>query len=278
MSGHELFQLSLTDEGTCVVPQPSESTEGRDVVFSGQLMAQSLVASSVMAGGAKRVRSVHSIFARAGSYLTPLELAVEPMQAGRTWGSDTVTATQGGKLLTRSLVLLHAPDPDLFRHATVAPEVPGPEEVPADQGFVFPGAELRTVPGTTMSAGGTASLLNWHRFPGTLGDQAEHQGVLAWATCGAPIGLAMRDHGDVVSIDQAHHTISTGVIAHTIHFLEDLDATDWLLIVHDAAHAGSGRVHGTGQVFDRAGRLVATFSQDSMARAANAPLDPSRSM
>jgi acyl-CoA thioesterase II len=278
VSGHELFQLALSEEGTCVVPQPSESTEGRDVVFSGQLMAQSMVASYLRAGGTKTVRSVHSIFARAGSYQTPLELAVEPMQAGRTWASDTVTATQGGKLLTRSLVLLHAPDPDLFRHASSMPDVRGPDELEDDAAFTFPGVRTRSVPGATMSGGGTAALHTWHRFPGTLGSQAEHQGVLAWGTCGAPIGLAMRDHGDVVSIDQAHRTVSTGVIAHTIHFLDDLDATEWLLIVHDAAHAGSGRVHGTGQVFTGDGQLVATFSQDSMARASAEPLDPSRSM
>jgi acyl-CoA thioesterase-2 len=278
MSGHELFQLELSDDGTCLVPQPAEATEGRDVVFSGQLMAQSLVASYLRGGGAKTVRSVHSIFARPGSYQSPLQLAVESIQAGRSWASDTVTATQGGKTLTRSLVLLHAPDPDLFRHASAMPDVPGPDGIAEDPSMQFPDAQMRPVPGDTMSPGGTARLHLWHRFPGTLGSQAEHQGVITWGTCGAPIGLAMRDHADVVSIDQAHRSLSTGVIAHTIHFLDDLDATDWLLIVHDAAHAGSGRVHGTGQVFTRDGQLVATFSQDSMARAANAPLDPSRSM
>lgn len=278
MAGHELFQLDLAEDGTCAVPQPAEATEGRDVVFSGQLMAQSLVASHLRAGGAKTVRSVHSIFARAGSYQTPLHLAVESMQAGRTWASDTVTATQGGKMLTRSLVLMHAPDPDLFRHASAMPDVPGPDDLGDEPSLVFPDVVTRSVPGPTMSPGGTAALYTWHRFPGELGSQAEHQGVLAWGTCGAPIGLAMRDHADVVSIDQAHRTISTGVIAHTIHFLDDLDATDWLLIAHDAAHAGLGRVHGTGQVFTRAGQLVATFSQDSMARAVEGVLDPSKAM
>ncbi len=278
MSGHPLFQLTSTGERAYLVPQPAESTEGRDVVFSGQLMAQSLVASYVNGGKTKSVRSVHSVFARAGSYLSPLELTVDSMQAGRTWASDTVTAIQGGKILTRSLVLMHAPDPDLFRHATAMPDAPGPEELADGPSFVFPGVTTRSVPGPTMSPGGTASLLTWHRLSGELGSLAEHQGVLAWGTCGDAIALAMRDHPDVVSIDQAHRTVSTGVIAHTMHFLDDFDTTDWLLIVHDATHAGSGRVHGTGQVFTAAGQLVATFSQDSMAKAAAAALDPSRSM
>ncbi|MCU0275195.1 MAG: thioesterase family protein [Acidimicrobiales bacterium] len=111
MAGHELFQLDLAEDGTCVVPQPAEATEGRDVVFSGQLMAQSLVASHLRAGGAKTVRSVHSIFARAGSYQTPLHLAVESMQAGRTWASDTVTATQGGKCTPRTRTCSATPRP-----------------------------------------------------------------------------------------------------------------------------------------------------------------------
>ncbi len=129
MSGHPLYQLTSTDDGGYLVPQPAESTEGRDVVFSGQLMAQSLVASFVSGGETKTVRSIHSIFARAGSYLSPLELHVESMQAGRTWASDTVTATQNGKLLTRSLVLKHTLDEDLFRHAIAMPDAPGPDDL-----------------------------------------------------------------------------------------------------------------------------------------------------
>jgi hypothetical protein len=37
-------------------------------------------------------------------------------------------------------------------------------------------------------------------------------------------------------------------------------------------------VHSSGSVFDQDGLLVATFHQDSMVRAADRPLDPTRAM
>jgi acyl-CoA thioesterase len=111
-----------------------------------------------------------------------------------------------------------------------------------------------------------------------LDSPAANQAVLSWATCGNIIGLAMRPHPEQVRISDAHHSISTGVIAHTIHFLERFDVSEWLLIVTAGDSAAGGRVYGSGSVFAPDGRLVAVFQQDSMAKAAEASLDPRRSM
>jgi acyl-CoA thioesterase len=118
----------------------------------------------------------------------------------------------------------------------------------------------------------------WHRFERPLASQAANQAVLAWATCGNIIGLAMRPHRDRVRIEDAHASISTGVIAQTIHFVERFDVSQWLLVRHEATKAATGRVYGDGRVFAEDGTLVAAFHQDSMARVPAAPLDPNRSM
>ena len=88
----------------------------------------------------------------------------------------------------------------------------------------------------------------------------------------------MRPHHDRVRIEDAHASISTGVIAQTIHFVERLDVSQWLLVRHEATKAATGRVYGDGRVFAEGGILVAAFHQDSMAKAAAAPLDPKTSM
>ncbi|MDE3204970.1 MAG: thioesterase family protein [Acidobacteriota bacterium] len=62
------------------------------------------------------------------------------------------------------------------------------------------------------------------------------------------------------------------------HFVDAFDVSEWLLIVTEATQASDGRVYGGGSVFTGDGRLVATFHQDSMAKAANACLDPNRAM
>ena len=273
----DLLQLTEIGERRYQVTQPSESPEGRDVIFSGQLLAQMIMAADHAAGGAKDVRSVHAVFARAGTYSRPIELEVESLLAGRTWAGDTVTATQSEKVLSRAIVLLNVVDEDLMRHEPPMPPVPAPADVDAAPGQVFPGAELRPVSGRD-EVGGVPVEMAWHRFERPLASQAANQAVLAWATCGNIIGLAMRPHRDRVRIRDAHASISTGVIAQTIHFVERFDVSQWLLVRHEATKAATGRVYGDGRVFAEDGILVAAFHQDSMARAAAAPLDPKTSM
>ena len=193
----DILRLSESGNRRYRAFQPSESAEGRDVVFSGQLLAQMIMASDAVAGGAKNVRSVHAIFARAGTYTKPMELEVDSMQVGRTWASDTVTATQDGRLLSRSLILLNTVDSDLMRHGPQMPtDIPGPDELAPEDGQAFPGAQLRSVPGDATSDDGVPVEMVWHRFADKLGSNAANQAVLTWATCGNIIGLAMRPHRD----------------------------------------------------------------------------------
>src|SRR6516164_2996057 len=276
----DLLQLEALADGRYRAPNPGESPEQRDVVFGGQILAQMIVASDRAAGGAKDVKSIHTIFARAGTYQQPIDLQVESMQAGRTWASDTVSARQGDRLISRALVLLSIDDPDLMRHQMEMPDVPGPADTrPAASGMAYPGADLRRVDDATATApGGVPAMYFWTRYPGSFESPAVNQAILSWTTDGFFIELAMRPHAEKVRITDAHRNISTGVIGHTINFHERFDVGDWLLLAHEATYAGRGRVHGRALVYTEAGQLVATFSQDSMARAVAAALDPKRSM
>jgi acyl-CoA thioesterase-2 len=247
------------------------------VVFSGQLIAQTIMACDREAAGAKEVRSVHTVFARAGTYTKPLELVVEAIHTGRTWASDTVTSVQEGRLLARSLVLLNTVDPDLVRHGPTIPAAPPPGDLPAGPGQVFPGGDWRPVPGGGERDGVPVGMA-WHRYGGPLSSPAENKAVLAWATCGDVIGVALRPHAERVRLSDAHRTLSTGVIAHTLHFLEPFEVSAWLLVVIEGTSAAAGRIYGAGSVFSEDGRLVAVFHQDSMAKSLDAPADPRRSL
>jgi acyl-CoA thioesterase II len=266
------------------LPVPAVDPEGRDVVFSGQLLGQMLVASDMAARSSsesapKDAKSIHAVFARAGSYRSPFDLTVEALQAGRTWASDTVTGWQDGKLMARATVLMSIDEPDLMRHQIEMPQVPSADQLPSGGAQAFPGADLRMVPlEDSPQPGGAPWQYAWHRHETSVPTVAAAQAVLSWATCGDIIGLNMRPHADTVDLREAHRSISTGVIGHTINFHERFDAAEWLLIAQEGTYAGRGRVHGRGEVYAEDGRLVATFSQDSMARAIQGELDPKRSM
>jgi acyl-CoA thioesterase len=274
--------LRVTDQGDghFAVPHPTEDPEARDVVFSGQILAQMIMVSDQAVGSAKDVKSIHAIFARAGTYSAgPMDYQLDPLHSGRAWGSDTITVTQGDRLLSRGLVLLNTIEPDLMRHGPTMPDVPGPDDLAPSAAITFPGVETRNVDAPDATApDGSPAMYSWIRSDASHDSVAANQAILAWCQPGAIIGLAMRPHSDTVNIADAHRSISTGVISHTCHFVDRFDVGEWLLVAQQATHAGNGRVFGSGSVFTRDGNLVSTFAQDSMARGVEAPIDPKRGM
>lgn len=274
-----VLELEPRSEDRFGAHHPANDPEGRNVVFSGQLLAQMIMAADRSIEGLD-VKAIHAVFSRAGTYEHPLEYSVETTHAGRTFGSTTVTAIQNDRLLSRGMVLMSAYEDDFLRHGPAAPDAPDPESMETDEAYLgFPGTETRTIqnPDET-TADGTPSLTYWVRTPGEFASPAANAAALVWSQPGQIIGLAFRPHRDHVSIGDAHRTISTGVIAHTAHFHERIDVTEWHLVRQEATLTAHGRVFGVGRIFDRDGNLVATFEQESMAKSADRPLDPSRSM
>jgi acyl-CoA thioesterase II len=237
---------------------------GYGVVFGGQLLAQSLVAAASGHEG-KRVKTLHTVFARGASPDAPLDITVDPMHSGRAFASSTVTIRQGERLCTRSSVLLTADEDDLIRHADSAPA--SASSPPADD----EGSgewEVRIVDDVDISdpeLTGPPDLDVWTRFPGAPEDPTIDQALLAFATDGFLIGTAMRPHAGVGQA-QAHVTLTTGVISHTITFHEPFSAGDWLLLAHHSPYAGRGRSFGRADVFRTDGALVASYVQDAMIR------------
>ncbi len=235
---------------------------GHPVVFGGQLLAQSIVAG-LQGHEGKRVKTLHTVFARAASPDTGVEISVDPVHAGRAMASTTVTISQGERICTRSMVLMSAEEPDLIRHAEPAPDVPAPGGTPEGPEWVVEIAD-----GVDLSDPdqvGPPELEVWTAFPGAPGDPGVNQALLAFATDGFLIGTAMRPHRGVGQA-QAHVTLSTGVLSHTITFHEPVSASKWMLLAHRSLYAGHGRSYGRADVFGPGGELVASFVQDSMIR------------
>ncbi len=236
------------------------------VVFGGQLMAQSIVAAS-QGHDDKRVKTLHTVFARAGRPDQPLEITVDPVHSGRAFASTTVTISQGDRVCTRSQVLLSADEPDLIRHADAMPAVGSPDDAPASGGSGT--WQIRMVDGVDISDPalvGPPDLDVWVRWAGAPeGDPVLDQALLAYSTDGFLIGTAMRPH-EGVGQSQAHVTLATGVVSHTLTFHQPAPAGDWLLLSHHSPFAGGGRSFGEASVFTADGVLVASYVQDAMIR------------
>ena len=112
---------------------------------------------------------------------------------------------------------------------------------------------------------GPPELNVWTRFSGAPDDAATSQALLAFATDGFLIATAMRPH-EGVGQSQAHRTLTTGVVSHTLTFHEPCSVAGWLLMANHSPYAGHGRTYGRADVFTEAGALVASFVQDAMVR------------
>ena len=269
----ELLTLEETGEHRYVAPHEGDGG-GRDVVFGGQMLAQVIVAATQSTPG-KKVKSLQAVFARAASFTAPLEIDVDPVHVGRVFATQSVTVHQGDRNCVKAIALLDVAEPDLINHAPSRPDVAGPDEcAPAPGYLVYPGAEVRVVDDVDLlhadAPVGPAELHLWTRLPGLPLDLTTSQAVLSWATDGYLIATAMRPHAGIGQ-EQAHRTISTGVISEALTFHQDFDAGEWLLMALESPYAGGGRTYGRAHVFTEAGALVASFAQENIVRGMAAP-------
>ncbi|MCW2522707.1 MAG: hypothetical protein JWO63_1042, partial [Frankiales bacterium] len=89
-----------------------------------------------------------------------------------------ITAWQGERLLSRSLVLATADEPDLMAHQIDRPAgVPGPEQSQLVTGTVFPGAEARMATEPDAALSGVPSMSFWTRMPTPVGSTAASQAI-----------------------------------------------------------------------------------------------------
>jgi acyl-CoA thioesterase len=245
--------------------QASNIASEHNVVFGGQLLAQSVMAG--LAGQeAKKVKTIHTVFARAASPEAPLDITVDRMHGGRSVGSSAVTISQSDQICARSLVLLSADEEDVIRHA----DTPRSSSIPDDTEIRSSGAwEIGIVGAVDVNDPelvGPPELDVWVRFVGAPDNPATDQALVAYSTDGFLIGTAMRPHAGFGQ-SQAHRTLSTGVLTHTLTYHEPCPASEWHLIEQWSSYAGHGRSYGRGDIFRSDGQLAASFVQDAMIRA-----------
>jgi acyl-CoA thioesterase-2 len=238
----------------------------RSVVEGSQILAQSIVAAGRQCPG-RRIVSAHMVFPRAADTDRPLRLDVEELSNGRTFTALTVGVSQT-KLCASGLFLLDATAPDVVRHTTAPPDVPGPyESVPYDMSVT--GRDIRVVDGAYTddpeAPVGSPVLDAWVRFGDVPDDPYLHAGLLAQFTGHMSIAAALRPHHGVGQ-RQAHRTLSTAVNAISIAMHSDIRADRWMLYHHVSTFAGDGMTHSECRVHDEAGSLLASFTVDAMVR------------
>ena len=238
-------------------------------IFGGQLMAQGIRCLHE-SGNGKRVKSITQHFPREGDVEAPINYRVETAHEGRTFATSTVRARQGDRTIGLMVASLHAPE------AGVERTDPGPDVLPPGQAAatalpVIPW-EVRMVEGGSLTdpEQRPARLRFWMRVP-ALGDLADadrawvHQALLAHASEPTLIGTALFPLEGISQAD-AQARFTSAVTTHSLWFHSEVRMDDWVLVDQHSPTMSGSRAFGRADVWNRAGRLVASVAQESLVR------------
>lgn len=252
-------------------------------LFGGQVIGQSLSAASQTVAAERHMHSMHAYFLRPGDATLPVVYEVDRVRDGGSFATRRVLAIQKGRPIYSCSVSFQR-DEEGFSHQTPSmPDVPGPEELASEQelsnalGYERPEGmreplffdmpiEIRPVdPADAGHPQARAPFKYlWVRAAGTLPDNpALHKYLMAYASDFGLLTTALLPHG--VSFWQRSMQIAS--LDHSLWFhRNDVRADEWMLYALDSPWAGNGRGFTRGNIFNRAGQLLASVAQEGLIR------------
>jgi acyl-CoA thioesterase II len=259
-----MMTLDEDAEGRTVLPVPDRSVER---IFGGQIMAQ-LIAAAAPPGSSKAVKSLQIAFPRAGRACDPLYLDLEKTYDGRSLGHRRAVAWQGQEadrrvVATASILVDHADDGYDYQYVTAEAGDPMAGK-PVDFAVIPGEARLVGDVGLDVVESTAADFAFWMRCP-DFTDTAFAQPVIAYISDWPLIGTLLKAVPGVSERD-AHVSVQTGVVTHSLWFHRPFAVARWLKVQIRGQRLAGGRGFGTGDVYTESGTHVASFAQESVIR------------
>jgi len=250
-------------------------------LFGGQVLGQSLSAASKTVEDERHVHSLHGYFLRPGDAHLPVVYQVDRVRDGGSFSTRRVTAIQkGNPIFTCSASFQY--DEEGYEHQTQMPQVVGPENLPSevelmrrhehlipehlkDKLLCPKPIEFRPVTESDPYNPKPTEAVKyiWFRADGSLPDiPALHKYMLAYASDFNLLTTSLLPHGKTVW----QKDMQIASLDHSLWFHGELRADDWLLYAMDSPWAGNSRGFSRGSVYNRAGKLVASVSQEGLIR------------
>lgn len=273
--------LDLREVGAGVFEGDSNPQPGGHV-FGGQVMGQAIAAMGRTTPAGRRMHSSYSYFLAPGAPDVPIRFSVDDLRDGGSFSVRRVLATQeaaGGERTILAMTGSFQEQQEGLEHEEHAPEAPDPDGLPTTAqvlaGVDHPVArywatqrpiDIRHVtdPIYARPAGSaSATQMVWMRMLAPVqADPAVHDAILAFASDYTPFEAIMRRQG----LSWVTPGLRAATINHAIWWHRHVDMNEWLLYVQHSPSASGGRGLTEGRMFDRAGHLVATVTQEGMIR------------
>jgi len=248
--------------------------------FGGHLVGQALAAATATVEPPRLVHSLHAYFVRAGVTTATTEFAVARDADGSNLSFRRVLVTQAGRVLLSLSASFQEPYAG-DAHEEAMPPAPPPEALLDDH---IRAAQLPGISPEAQALAGRASPFQfrslqpevrlgvapapalqqfWFRAASPMeGDQAFQRTVLAYASDMMLLGTGLMPHG--LRWFDGRARISS--IDHALWIHADVKIDDWLFYTQESPWSGQGRNLNRGHIFDRAGRMVASVTQEGVMR------------
>lgn len=256
-------------------------------VFGGQVMGQAVTAVGRTVPAGRRIHSMYSYFLAPGDPDHPICFRVENLRDGGSFSVRRVLATQASDDGERTILAMTASFQEQqagLEHQERAPEAPDPEGLPTTAqvlaGIDHPVAHywanqrpidirhvtdpiyLRPDPRSAVGADQEAQMVWMRTLAPIEAEPLVHDAILAFASDYTPFEPILRAQG----LSWITPGLRMATINHAIWWHRHVRADEWLLYVQRSPSASGGRGLTHGQIFDRAGDLVATVTQEGMIR------------
>jgi acyl-CoA thioesterase II len=247
-----LSNIRTTTDGFEVDTLPT----GHGGVLGAHLLFQQVLVAELAVPG-RRVLELQTSFIRTGHGGEPAVVTVEKVQEGRSFTFVEMTFRQRGVVTCRSDLLLTVDEEDYLRvqaGAATSHDFSSWD----DQLGMWPGSR-RLEPTSNRTSRKIALQLDQPVAASTT------RALLAMSTePEVHSALFMPEVPGERAISPAEQ--ASFVLKQTVTFLEEADLRSGVVIATVANYAGRGRSHGHGQLLDRSGRLLGTFSLTGVMR------------
>ncbi len=251
-------------------------------VFGGQVIGQALVAALRTVEDSRPAHSLHGYFMRPGDPSVPIVYQVDRYRDGASFTTRQVVAIQHGAAIFAMAASFHRQE-EGFEHQIPMPDVPYPEELPAEKDFLAKFADrmpenmrryfarerpIELRPADPMHylepRKGALPVQNvWVRSTSPLPDiYTLHQCVLAYASDITLLDTSLVAHGR----NLFDRDLMMASLDHSLWFHRPFRADEWLLYAQDSPTATGARGLNRGLIYTRDGRLVASVAQEGMIR------------
>lgn len=278
---NELIELLDLEEIEKNHYRASSPKDGWQRVYGGQVIGQALVAASRTVPEDRHAHSLHGYFLRPGDTQIPILYTVDRIRDGRSFTTRRVVAVQHGNAIFNMSISFQVAESG-FDHQLPMPEAPPPESLKDERELRSEWARQLS-DATAESFDGDRSIeirpvdpvdifnptkrppeqMCWMKSRERLPDDLRlHQCVLAYLSDWSLLDTATLPHA--VSFTQTNMQMAS--LDHAMWFHRPFRADEWLLYVQDSPSANGARGLNRGLIYNEAGVLVASTTQEGLIR------------